>query len=81
MEESRSLGERPREVNKQNKQAISNYILLKNIKRHMRLKYTNLRVQSELSYAILTLLTVTSSVGGGRLHGCDLLFPNVASAA
>ncbi len=82
MEESRSSGERLREVNFLNKRAVSNYIVSKNIERYIRPKYSHLCVESELFYAILTLMQVPSSVGGGTLrYGRDSLFPNVASVA
>lgn len=78
MEESRSLGERPREINSLNKRGISIYTLLKNITIATQPKYRNLRVRREISSVISTLLLVTSSVRGGTLCGRDSSFPNVA---
>lgn len=78
MEESRSLGERPRELNSLNKRGIILYTLPKNIKIAIQQKYRILRVRREISSVISTLLLVTSSVRGGTLRGRDSSFPNVA---
>jgi len=78
MEESRSLGERLRELNSLNKRGIILYIPPKNIKISIKANFCNLRVRREISSVISTLLLVTSSGRGGTLCGRDSSFPNVA---